>query len=175
MPLIKDGGVTSHDWRFAEPHDVLTHVSHVVAPFDRLEEVLDGEGGRPIGLALPNTAVLDGLVPHFVAFSLLTVAFPSFADGRGFSLAQRLRARGYEGELWAAGHLIPDQYGHARSCGFDGILVDDDVFARQNEADWLEAASALSLSYQAPSSGWESGPRSILELRRAARMSLAAE
>ena len=175
MPLIKDQGLTSHDWRLAEPEDDLAHAAHVIAPLDRFDEVLDGQTGSPVGLALANDADLVLVSPHFKALSLITVAFPSFADGRGFSLARRIRAAGFEGELWAAGHLIPDQYAFARTCGFDAVLVEDEVFARQSEADWRDAAGSLSLSYQRTGSDWSHGPRSIMELRQSARANQAAE
>ena len=60
----------------------------------------------------------------------------------GFSLAQRIRAKGFEGELWAKGHVIPDQYAFARACGFDAVWVDDEFFTRQTEADWQDAAAS---------------------------------
>ncbi len=48
---------------------------------------------------------------------LIRVAFPSFADGRGFTIARRLRLMGYQGRLRAAGHVIADQYAMARRVG----------------------------------------------------------
>ena len=175
MPLIRDEGISAHHWRLAGPEDDLAHAAQVIAPYARLDELLDGRAGVPVGLALPNDADLAPLSAHVDAIQLITVAFPAFSDGRGFSLAKRIRALGYEGELWAAGHLIPDQYAFARSCGFDAVLVDEAVFERQTESDWQGAAHSLSLAYQSGTAGWEEGPRSILELRRAARAALAAE
>ena len=174
MPLIRDEGVSPHGWRFAGAEDGPLAGSHLVAPPELLDEVLAGPSGIAAGLALANTADLDAIVPHFGALALITVDFPSFADGRGFSLARRIRALGYEGELWARGHLIPDQYAFARSCGFDAVLVDETVFQRQGEADWRDASRSLSLRYQAGGADWAGGPRSILELRRSA-VSIAAE
>jgi uncharacterized protein (DUF934 family) len=175
MPLIKDEGVVCHDWRPAEPGDDLAHTSHLIAPLDRLDEVLDGQAGLPIGLALANDADLALVTPHFKALALISVTFPSFADGRGFSLAQRIRALGFEGELWAAGHVIPDQYAFARTCGFDAVWVDDEVFARQSEDDWRDAAGSLSLRYQRAGADWTKAPRSIMQLRQAERANPAAE
>ena len=175
MPLIKDEGVVPHDWRLATQKDDLTYSAHVIAPMDRMDELLDGQAGSPVGLALANDVDLSLVAPHFAALELITVAFPSFADGRGFSLAQRIRTKGFNGELWAAGHVIPDQYAFARTCGFDAIWVDDDVFVRQTESDWQNAAESLSLSYQRPANAWKQAPRSIMDLRQAARAELAAQ
>ena len=57
-------------------------------------------------------------------------------DGRGFSIARRLRAMGYAGRLRAAGPLIPDQLRAARRVGFDEVELPDAVAARQGEAAW---------------------------------------
>ena len=44
-------------------------------------------------------ALIDGA-------EMIRVLFPTFSDGRGFSLARRIRALGYTGRLRAAGPLI---------------------------------------------------------------------
>lgn len=49
------------------------------------------------------------------------IAFSAMGDGRGFSLARRLRAMGFAGELRAAGPLIPDQFGALARVGFDTV------------------------------------------------------
>lgn len=72
---------------------------------------------------------------------LVEIAFPAFNDGRGFSLARRLRADGYRGRLRAAGKLLPDQYAMARRVGFDEVAVDTALFQRQGgEAAWSTRA-----------------------------------
>lgn len=175
MPLIRDEGVSAHSWRFAEADDTLENRGHLIVTIDRLDEALDAQNGGPLGLVIDNDVDATSLVPAFALLELIAIRFPGFADGRGFSLARRLRDLGFTGEIWAAGHLIADQYAFARSCGFDAVLVDDGVYARQSEADWLHAATSLSLSYQTGTEVWNGGPRSILDLRRAARVSIAAE
>lgn len=70
----------------------------------------------------------------------IRIAFPSFSDGRGFTVAQALRARGYAGRLRAAGNLIPDQYPMARRAGFDEVEIDPTRAARQTEEQWLALA-----------------------------------
>lgn len=85
-----------------------------------------GPGDDPAGLA----GRLDRLV-------LIRIAFPGFADGRGFTLARRLRLMGYAGRLRAAGHLIADQYAMARRAGFDEVEISDELARRQPEAQWL--------------------------------------
>lgn len=70
------------------------------------------------------------------AGTLVRIAFPSAADGRGFTLARLMRTRGYTGRLRAAGHVIADQYAMARRAGFDEVEIDDALAARQPEDQW---------------------------------------
>ncbi|MEM8855770.1 MAG: DUF934 domain-containing protein [Pseudomonadota bacterium] len=69
----------------------------------------------------------------------LTLRFASALDGRGFSTARQLRAKGFGGRLIAAGPLMPDQARHALQSGFDAVLVDDEAVARQGELTWRNA------------------------------------
>lgn len=79
---------------------------------------------------------------------LVKIGFPSFADGRGFTIAQRLRARGYKGTLRAKGHVIADQYAMARRSGFDEVEISDALAARQPQAQWLARAKWQAHDYQ---------------------------
>ena len=79
---------------------------------------------------------------------LIRVAFPSFADGRGFTIARQLRLMGYQGRLRAAGHVIADQYAMARRSGFDEVEISSDLAARQPEAQWLARANWRAHDYQ---------------------------
>ncbi|KPP88635.1 MAG: hypothetical protein HLUCCA08_17765 [Rhodobacteraceae bacterium HLUCCA08] len=80
---------------------------------------------------------------------LVRVAFPGFADGRGFTLAARLRRLGYRGRLRAAGHVIADQYAMARRAGFDEVEIDAALSARQPEDQWLARADWRAGDYRA--------------------------
>lgn len=83
----------------------------------------------------------DALPVHFTDVELIRVAFPNFGDGRGFTLARQLRARGYTGRLRAHGHVIADQYAMARRSGFDEVEIDAELAARQPEDQWLFRAN----------------------------------
>ncbi|WP_108663569.1 DUF934 domain-containing protein [Acuticoccus kandeliae] len=93
--------------------------------FDHHEAVDTGHeiAGEAAPRDLPNHAVI-------------TVRFGGYADGRGFSTANRLRAMGFGGRLIAAGPLAPDQARHAFQSGFDAILVEDATANRHGEASW---------------------------------------
>lgn len=84
----------------------------------------------------------------FVNAPMIRVDFPSFADGRGFTLATLLRRAGFTGRLRAKGHVLADQYAMARRAGFDEVEIDDALAARQPEDQWLRRADWQSHDYQ---------------------------
>ena len=120
MPVISDAGFTYSD-------------KTVFQPLDALEE-----GARAV--ELPNDAAPETLDGHLGRLETVAIPFPGVGDGRGFSLARLLRERGFRGRLRARGHLIPDQWPHARACGFDEVEIDTDRAARQPEEQWQGAA-----------------------------------
>jgi len=79
---------------------------------------------------------------------MVRIAFPSSADGRGFTLAAILRRAGYSGRLRAFGHVLADQYAMARRAGFDEVEISDDLAARQPEPQWLTRADWRAHDYQ---------------------------
>lgn len=146
--IVTDRGFGAEDWtgaiaalpeRTAEPGvdvpseaawpDVAALVSSVPAP-------TDGEDDR-------------GRATHGPVPTMIRIAFPSFADGRGFTLARRLRQAGYSGRLRAAGHVLADQYAMARRAGFDEVEISDDLAARQPEDQWRARARWQAHDYQA--------------------------
>lgn len=99
----------------------------------------DAPAHGPLALDLPNTADVAALLPLLARAALIRVAFPGFADGRGYSLGRRLRDLGYRGRLRAVGVQIPDQRVHLRACGFDEVELADEVLARQGgPAAWAQ-------------------------------------
>jgi uncharacterized protein (DUF934 family) len=88
------------------------------------------------------------LAPFLDGLTLIHVDFPSFSDGRGFTIARRLRMMGYTGRLRAQGHVLPDQFAMARRVGFDDIEISDDLAARLKEEDWLARSEWRANDYQ---------------------------
>jgi len=117
------------------------------------------------GVEIPNTLKIDDLVPIFDQVDLIAIRFGAFTDGRGFSLARLIRAKGYKGTLRATGPLIPDQFAYVLRCGFDEVEVPDANANRQPPEVWLQAARSFSANYQR---GYATGVN-ILEQRRLAR------
>lgn len=95
----------------------------------------------------------EALAGPLLTASMIVIGFPSFADGRGFTLARLLRLRGYAGRLRASGHVLADQYAMARRAGFDEVEISDALAARQPEADWLARADWRAFDYRKRLSG----------------------
>ena len=147
MPLVDDRGFHGDRWQRIADDGALPDVGDVIVPLDRLDEALARPGGRT-GVDLPPDGDPDALVGRFADLSLIAVHFPGFADGRGFSLARRLRTLGFTGQLRASGHVICDQYAFLRACGFDHAEISTDLAKRQPQAHWQRAARSISQGYQ---------------------------
>lgn len=80
---------------------------------------------------------------------MIRIHFPACGDGRGFTLARRLRMQGYAGRLRAAGPLVADQYAMARRAGFDEVEIPDEIAARQPWEQWQARANWQAHDYQA--------------------------
>ena len=164
MPLINASGFVADPWTRLADHAPIPAVGDVILPLARWLEEAPARSGRT-GLEIPNHRRAEEIAPHFSAAALLSIDFPSFADGRGFSLARRMRALGYGGVLRACGPVIADQLAYLQACGFDEAEIPDSVAARQPEAQWIAAAASMNSAYQR---GY-AGPANILEARRAKR------
>ena len=78
----------------------------------------------PLGLRLEAGERVDDLASDLARFSLIALAFPTFADGRAFSTARLLRDKyAYRGELRAVGNVLSDLVPFMRRVGFDSLEV----------------------------------------------------
>lgn len=119
--LVTDTGFSPDDWSGPETRTA------TLAPGDRAGDLADRLGD----------------------LELVRVTFPSFADGRGFTLARDLRRLGYAGRLRALGHVLADQYAMARRAGFDEVEIDAELATRQPEDQWRARANWRAHDYQA--------------------------
>ncbi len=126
--IVTDQGFQSDDW---------------TAPITALEDAREGHG-----IDLPSSADPNELAGRLRNIPLIRVDFPSFADGRGFTIARQLRLMGFKGRLRARGHVIADQYAMARRAGFDEVEISDDLATRQPEDQWLFRADWRAHDYQ---------------------------
>lgn len=74
------------------------------------------------GVVLPSDADIRLVDAQIFHFAVISIEFPKFRDGRGFTLARALRQRGYKGDLRAVGHFLPDQFLSLLACGFSSFL-----------------------------------------------------
>ncbi|MEQ9674630.1 DUF934 domain-containing protein [Roseovarius indicus] len=113
--------------------------------FVALDEAQDGA----TALDLPSDTDPASLSGRLEGVETIRVDFPSFADGRGFTIARQLRLMGFAGRLRARGHVIADQYAMARRAGFDEVEISDELAQRQPEDQWQFRADWKSHDYQA--------------------------
>ncbi|MCV6597295.1 MAG: DUF934 domain-containing protein [Mangrovicoccus sp.] len=130
--IVTDTGFAGDDW------------TGVMTPLAEIEEA-----ENPEALDIPSDTDPRTLNGQLEGVSLISVQFPSFADGRGFTIARRIRAMGYQGRLRASGHVLADQYAMARRVGFDEVEISDELAERQPEDQWLFRADWRDHHYQA--------------------------
>lgn len=146
MPLLKNNAFLVDDWNTLSDDDAIPSSGKIVVSLFRLVKDWDQLARFPgeLGLKLANTDKVESLEPYISQLALIVLAFPSFADGRSYSLARGLRLDGYRGELRATGNLLPDQYQYMRQVGFDSFEVSE-RFPLQM---WQAASHQMSLAYQ---------------------------
>ncbi len=149
MALISDGRFVEDGWRRLAEEEALPKTGKVIVSLSRLPHALEVHGpGVDLGVIVPNTTEPAALAEALPKLGLVSIVFPAFADGRGFSLARLIRRAGFKGELRASGRLLADQYAHALGCGFDTVEIPDDIEERQDESQWRAARDAHARTYQ---------------------------
>jgi uncharacterized protein (DUF934 family) len=122
--IIKNGLVIDDNWTMVELHDDLnvddiSGQSIVPLSLWQSEHSLKRDN---IGLLINNDVDLATISEDLTQLPLIAIHFPSFMDGRGFSIARLLRERyGYKGEIRAVGYVIRDQLCYLKRCGFDAF------------------------------------------------------
>jgi len=96
-----------------------------MALLDLVSGALLTSGSEPARVLEPNA---DAVALATVAGTggVVAIRFPTFGDGRGYSLAVLLRERhGFKGEVRAVGYLIPDLAPFLLRSGFDTAEITD--------------------------------------------------
>lgn len=99
-------------------------------------------------LKLDATTRVEDLTPWLGALRTISIEFGTSQDGRGFSLARKIRDLGFTGLLRAEGLLHMDQFRHALKAGFDAVAIPLEQAERMPEKEWLQAAAEGLPSYQ---------------------------
>jgi uncharacterized protein (DUF934 family) len=129
--ILKQGKIESDDWLLLRPNDDASLPSvaasqDVIVPWRSwLADYAfwsDRSSRCAVWLA-PDDDPAD-LVPYLGKFALIAVDFPSFTDGRGYSIARLLRERhSYRQELRALGDVGQDQLRPLWLVGFDSFEI----------------------------------------------------
>lgn len=114
--------------------------------FVPLSDVASHKAAR--AMDVPSDADPLALTGLLQTLSVIRIDFPTFSDGRGFTIAAQLRRMGYAGRLRARGHIIADQYAMARRAGFDEVEISDALAARQPQDQWRARADWRAHDYQ---------------------------
>jgi uncharacterized protein (DUF934 family) len=150
--IIKDRQVIADTWQLLKPaadgslFSVPT-AGDVIVPLafwlEQRDVLLSRAGG--LGVWLDSHEDPAAIAGDLDRFTLVAVNFPTFGDGRGYSIARLLRERhGYKGELRAIGEVVRDHLFFMASCGFDSFLLRDD----QDPEEALTAFGDFSDAYQ---------------------------
>ena len=84
------------------------------------------------GVEVDADVELDQLAPYLDCLGLIAIRFPSFKDGRVFTLARLLRERGgFTAELRATGDILPDQILFLLRVGFSTFELPEHIPARR--------------------------------------------
>jgi len=103
-------------------------------------------GRKELGLWLGGFERIEDIPDDVRRFPVIAVDFHKFTDGRGYTLAYRLRTQyGYRGELRAMGDILQDQLFYLRRVGFDSFALRADQDIQQA----LTRFDTFSVCYQA--------------------------
>ncbi|TCS34774.1 uncharacterized protein (DUF934 family) [Paucimonas lemoignei] len=118
----------------------------LILPIAYLENApAEYEAIQPRAVWIAPDDEFESLAQHFHKLDLIAVDFPSFRDGRGYSIGYLLRTRyKWQGELRAIGDVLRDQLNYMRRCGFDSFAVRAD----KNIHDAVKSFSHYSVQYQ---------------------------
>jgi uncharacterized protein (DUF934 family) len=111
MQIIKDKQIVDDTWQMVADEESLPigDVCVSLARWQQEKIQLIHHIGQT-GVRLQPADDVMALADDIKHLNLIALDFPDFADGRSFSQARLLRERlGYQGELRAIGHYMPDQ------------------------------------------------------------------
>jgi uncharacterized protein (DUF934 family) len=136
--ILKQGQLHNDPWQVLRPEAESDPATQSIpsgqwlVPFGvwiAQRESLQARTGE-IGVWLSPADDLNVVATEFAAWPLIAIDFPKFTDGRGYSIAWRLRNHHkYVGELRAVGHVLVDQLYFMLRVGFDSLALDPGVCA----------------------------------------------
>jgi uncharacterized protein (DUF934 family) len=132
--ILKNGQLHNDSWQVLRP-DAETDLTAVnvptgqwLVPFALWQAQAALHSRNDIGVWLSPNDDLNHVAKHFSQWALVAIDFPKFTDGRGYSIAWRLRNHHkYTGELRAIGNVLVDQLFFMLRVGFDSLALDPKV------------------------------------------------
>ena len=145
MKIIKDKVIVEDVWTHYSGEGEMPEGDIIVSYKVWQDENLSG---RRVGVQLePGDSVKD-IEGDLDKFELIAINFPTFNDGRGYSMAKLLRDRfGYKKELRAVGDVMRDQIFYLQRCGFNAY----EVKAGRDINDAVKAFEDFTVKYQVSS------------------------
>ena len=147
MQVIKDRAIAETTWRLVGAGDEPLPDGDIIVPLARFIAERERLLGRDteLGVKLNSDSSIDEIAEDLDHFSLIALEFPTFVDGRSFSLARILRDRhAYKGDVLAVGDVLRDQLFFMQRCGIN-------MFRLREDQDMVAALSAFedfSVRYQ---------------------------
>ena len=163
MVLVNLTGVQPTNYIEIDPDTQPSEGDVVLVPFERLAEEDEAffQTVGAVGVLVGTETTFSALEPFANKISFVAIDFPAFGDGRGFSLAVRLRKDfGFKGEIRAVGNVIPDQAQFLMRAGFDSVET-----TKERKTAFETALSRFPAYYQTDAVGL--GQRSVAHTRHA--------
>jgi uncharacterized protein (DUF934 family) len=124
MTLINLSGIHSETFRPLADGEMPETGESIIVPFSRIQESGDEIFAltSSVGVIIETETPYGDIGDFADKITFADIRFPVFGDGRGFSLAVRLRKDfGFKGEIRASGHVLPDQALFLLRAGFDSV------------------------------------------------------
>ena len=161
MPLLINQHIVTDDpWQLLdqtalEKDSKLPTSCHLAVPlawYQQNREALR-QRNSPLGVIVNGDDNLAELFADHSQFDLVAIEFPTFRDGRGFSIARQLVRSGFNQQIRAIGHVTRDRLALMQSSGFNAFDISNEGF----QTDHLKAFSEISVNYQ----GTTNAPRPV--------------
>ena len=123
MTLIKNSEIVQDSWSVLKEGQAL-QANHNIIDLDYWNANKGAliTNNAPLGLLIQGDKSCDQFTNDLQHFELIAIHFPTFVDGRGYSLAKTLREKySYTQEIRAVGDVLPDQALYLTRVGFDAL------------------------------------------------------
>lgn len=149
MRVIKNMEILEDNWKLiTDPAEAsIKNDEDVIVPYKywsaNRDQFLSHTG--QLSVCLEGDDLIEDLADDLDSFTMITLSFPLYKDGRCYSHARLLRERyGFDGEIRAVGDVLRDQLYYMKRCGINAYQLTEDSDYEQA----LNSLSDFSLVYQ---------------------------